>query len=331
MRFSKAPLIRHDLVKFFPPAQNKLYEAETAQRWFQLAKKEKSLHLPPIGISSNLINGFELSAQGICGILSLISGTISWQNHRFEDFASRFRENRYPEPPGSLGSNKTLIKQTIQLFPHCQNSQVSYDINTLVLWHCTCVGLSSDSQLFECALGLHGSSISAEALLSVSKWASTATARRASLHAGAIFNLLHNRRLCDHVNFNTAVGTFRAAIVLGLYYLAVPVHVHTMEEHSLELLSNFDWEEIGSCGFPILDEMQIDESNFSEETAGVLHFIRNGGTPHLSGHLHPAGNNTAARVFAHFADLIDGFGRWSPSFFSQCLRAMSVDLMQSDS
>ncbi|RFU24980.1 hypothetical protein B7463_g11358, partial [Scytalidium lignicola] len=56
----------------------------------------------------------------------------------------------------------------------------------------------------------------------------------------------------DHVNFGTAVGAFRAAIVLGLYYLTVPPNLHAKKEHSLDLLSNPDWEEIGRAGFPIL-------------------------------------------------------------------------------
>ncbi|KAH8806046.1 hypothetical protein F5884DRAFT_801521 [Xylogone sp. PMI_703] len=329
MRFSKPSLIKPSLVKFFQPSEDILYEADTAAIWLRLVKRGNNPHLPLTGISGDTTNKTEMSTQGICCVLSLILATIGGQNYRFEDFVGNFNEDL--SLSSNLSLNKTLITQTIQLFPCSQKSQEPHDINTLILWHSTCVMLASDSQLFECALGLHGSSISSEALQRISKWATTATARRACLHAGAIFNLLQHRRLSDHVSFSTAVGTFRAAIILGLYYLTIPSHLHSIEEHSLDLLSNFDWKEIGLVGFPILSDTQVNGVSFSEETAGVIRFIQHGGTPHLSGHLHPAGNNTAARIFVHFADMIDGLGRWSPVFFSQCLRAMSGDLMQFDS
>lgn len=228
--------------------------------------------------------------------------------------------------------DKILVERTISIFVANATLLRSASINCLVLWHSACLSLAANMNVFELALGRAGVQSASSAVDAVAVWTHTPAARRACLHAGEVFHLLAHRRVSDMVNMHTTVSLFKAALVMGMYVLTQTQSPSLGSGKPLELLKSFDWGTIGNAGLGEdhpQGEDRAASSNFGADPAPV-DFIMNGGEFSIDGDVYASGYVSARRVLLHFADLMEGMGKWKSHKFCRILHIISEDLMDVD-
>ena len=325
-------MIRSENIQILPPSSDELFDAASASKWSQLVLDGNILQIP--AMSPSEIPGSAARSVRPClrGLLTVFELRIYDANYRLNSW-SPFDASKGLEPWRALledPRDKALTSLTVGLVSADIDVFYNADVNAAVLWHSCCLMLSANIQLLETAIGRSGPDQAARALDEVAKWSHTASARRACLHAGEIYRMLLNRKVNDTVNVYTAAALFRSAIVLGLYLSTVSNHQVVQDEQPLELLDGFNWTAIGKIG--LSDESGNSEfsdpvRDYDQKSQRAINFIRNGGTVSAGKYLHPPGYASARRVLIHFADLMEGMGKWKSRTFCEILHILSDDLM----
>ena len=201
----------------------------------------------------------------------------------------------------------------------------STDLNSVVLWHASCMKMGANMQCFELAAGRGGAEPAASALEDIASWSQTRSARRSILHAAQIFRILSDRKVSDIIHPHSVVALFQAALVLGLYIFTLPSE--NTGDACIELIDHVDWSSVGRLG--LAEVTQTSSVGCRADVA--TRFIANGGPFSLSGVRLEGGYLPARKTLLHYADLMEGMGRWKSTTFSRILHIMSDDLTDDDS
>lgn len=181
--------------------------------------------------------------------------------------------------------------------------------NCIVIWHSTCLLLTIDVNVLERAAGREGPELMAQARFELSRWAGTAAARRACLHAAQAFRTLSNRKPTDGTAFQSVRTLFMSALVLGMYTLVGPDHPRSGEFNDTKFdLANtdLDWKVIGDEGMS--DPTPSPSVEFLALEDPAIGFIRHGGPMILDGKMYRRGPRHAQRIIMEFAGLLDEVG-----------------------
>lgn len=329
--YGRRPVVQVDDVSIISPRGDDAFWAETSLIWSDIMQGEYLEHTPAISLRSCDITGGGWNIQTVCGILTLVQSSLWEFYHSFHTLKDVVQPETHflPWQACQRSNEKDLVKLTLSLSPHCIGSSDSIKVNDALSWHLSCLMLAANCQTFATALSFANNEAAILALEDIKSWAKSPTARRACLHAGEIFAILHHRRMKEPVTLHSVCSALWAGIVMGLYYFNVPVESGS-SECDIDLLSSFDWQALGATGFTCGQQQSREDLGVGGASATALEFIAAGGTPRISGDYHPGGHVTARRIFSHFADLIDGLGAWRLPLLSQVLRAASEDLMDMD-
>jgi len=277
------------------------------------------------------------------GILSIIRLRISHDFHRLLSGCHRRADEQYFVPALTYDLDPRA-KQTKSLVIHVMKSYdqlfTSMNPNCIVLWHNTCIMLTSDIRLFEMGAGCAGAPAARQALDDIAVWTQTPSARRACLHAAQTFKLMSNRRASDGDPFHASTGLFISALILGLYVFMVPPESDSGTANTgagsglgFDLIDDVDWSVVGGEGLgatsPDANSMNLHNMNNQATDDAAVNFIRNGGGICFDGVIHRPGYEAARRILLDYARLLEDIGRWRVriSQYSKVLRIMSDALV----
>lgn len=327
---STAPMIRPESVQIIPPAEYNLYHSNSATKWLQSVQRGARVYPGRIAPSFLPTPGIKIDNTSLRSLLTLFILRIYESTDRLANTkgSQKILEpwRRYSDDPRS----RELIPLLVNLSSSSIDALRTADLNSVVLWHASCMLLGANIRYFELAAGRSGPGPAVGALEDISAWTQTASARRSVLHAAHIFKILYDRKVSDIVNPHSVVALFQAALVLGLYIFTLPPNTPSLSHdgNCLELLELVDWTCIGHLGFVDTPNSPSTPIGYSDGTA--LNFIRNGGPFSITGIPLEGGYLAARRTLLHCADLMDGMGRWKSRTFSQILHIMSDDLTDVD-
>lgn len=331
--YGRRPLIQTDDVSIMSPGPDDQFCAETSSKWSAIMQGESLKQKPLISLRSCPTTCDDWSVQTARGILTLVQSSLWETYHSFHTlrFVVQLDTRVNPWQACETLSERDFVRFILRLSPYCVKTSDDMNVNDAVSWHLACLMLASNCQTFATALSFTSDGAANLALEDIKSWTISSTARRACLHAGEIFAILHHRRIREPISLHTVCAALWAGIVMGLYYLNVPLESAT-SECDVDLISRFDWQAIEAAGFTKDQQHPREDLSSPRDMSAkkALEFIAVGGTPRISGDYHPRGRVTARRIFSHFADLIDGLGTWRLPILSQVLRAASEDLMDMD-
>ncbi|PVH75631.1 hypothetical protein DL98DRAFT_562340 [Cadophora sp. DSE1049] len=342
-----SPIMRTDDIQIILPCDAALFQATTATKWAHLAATRHQICMPMVSLSNDMLTLPELNNTleplAMHGILSIIRLRISHDFHRLLSGCHRRADEQYFVPALTYDLDPRA-KQTKSLVIHVMKSYdqlfTSMNPNCIVLWHNTCIMLTSDIRLFEIGAGCAGAPAARQALDDISAWTQTPSARRACLHAAQTFKLMSNRRASDGDPFHASTGLFISALILGLYVFMVPPESDSGTANpgsGFDLIDDVDWTVVGGegLGAPSPDStnpsmnsnMNINTINATDDAA--VNFIRNGGGICFDGVIHRPGYEAARRILLDYARLLEDIGRWRVriSQYSKVLRIMSDALV----
>ena len=330
--FSTCPVIRSDTLQVIPPSHHTLFHATSAKVWTQLSRDGSNTHLPCITSTFTPV-GTGMQMPTFHTLLTSIQLQVYEANYRHLAIGDLPGPQRQLEPWRTFQRDprSTSLASLLVALPSLSGDVALHkaEANSAMLWHSSCMMLTANMQLFELAAGRGGADLTQPAFDDITKWAKTATARRACIHATHAFKILFHRKISDVVNMQTVTTLFRSALVLAFYTLTAPPNTQEAMEEPLELFDEIDWSRVGNCGL-------ADQSTTPGTTqpATVEHqaarFIREGGAVSITGILHPPGYHSSRRILLHYAELMNTMGKWKTRSFSQILHLLSDDLMDLD-
>ena len=329
---STHPIIRPEYVSIVAPCEDGLFQAKSPIKWMQQPAYEARLYMSFVTFRTMHDSHMCWDYPALQSILYLTQLRLQDANHRMNTLETQEQQDNRLEPwrvwVGEARS-VNLVHLTVNLFSTSSNVMRNSSINCVVLWHSNCLSLTANSHLFEVALGRQSASSIFPAMEEIAAWTRLPAARRACLHAGELYHLLMHRRVSDTVNLHTALTLFKAAVTLGMYVLTQS-QLHPMSTgQPLELLGHFDWAAIGDAGLggesnPERNALQFNHGGSRE----AVNFIQNGGDFSINGDVFSAGYASARRGLLHFADLMEGTGKWKSQKFCHILHIISEDLME---
>ena len=205
-------------------------------------------------------------------------------------------------------------------------------MNCLVLWHATCMLLGVNRLLIEGGGGFYGVDAASRAFGHLKAWAHRATARRACLHACAIYALLSQRRLSDSLSLQTETALFYAAMTFGIHLMLSSATQHMDFRLPLEVTEEVDFSTVRNLGFTDNDELDAaigqPELGLQEQTTHPTDFVLNGANLTLSGTTLSRGYNGARQVALHFADVMEGIKKPRSRHLARLLHIVSDNLAE---
>jgi hypothetical protein len=322
---STSPIIRSEDVRVFPTAPENLYQAESFTKWLSLIDRGARIHTQAITPFLGPNPDARLETAGSVWNLLIL---ISLRMYEYNDRLSIATADSNQLEPWRIYDEDQRSHDIVSLVVGLSSTSDvlrSTDLNSVVLWHASCMKMGANMQCFELAAGRGGAEPAASALEDISSWSQTSSARRSILHAAQIFRILSDRKVSDIIHPHSVVALFQAALVLGLYIFTLPFD--NTSGHYIELTDPLDWVSMGRLG--------LAERAHSSTTGGksdvAKQFIANGGPFSLSGARLEGGYLPARKTLLHCADLMEGMGRWKSTTFSQILHIMSDDLTDDDS
>lgn len=336
-----SPIMRTDDIQIILPCDAALFQASTATKWAHLAATRHQICMPMVSLSGDSLTLPELNNTleplAMHGILSIVRLRISHDFHRLLSGCHRRANEQYFVPALTYDLDQRA-KQTKSLVIHVMKAYgplfTSMNPNCIVLWHNTCIMVTSDIRLFETGAGCAGAPAARQALDDIAVWTQTPSARRACLHAAQTFKLMSNRRASDGDPFHASTGLFISALILGLYVFMAPPETDNKSGtpgsgSGFDLIDDVDWTIVGGegLGSPFAD-FGINSNQTPTDDAAV-NFIRSGGGICFDGVVHRPGYEAARRILLDYARLLEDIGRWRVRInqYSKVLRIMSDALV----
>lgn len=323
---SKDVIVKTSNVRIMVPSSKKLFEVNMASRWAQMYSNNcggPNLTMSPY---DGPLRATTLEPQALHCKLALIQLRICDAYHTMDENRGR----RILEPAHetlTINQDTSLVDDIVSIASNNDWFLEYGDINCAIRWHSSCVSLLSNARTFELATGRGGPDAAIEALKDITIWSQSRAARRACVHAGELYKTLLDRRLSDTVNLHSSMALFQCALVLGFYVLTTTSEFSGDKATTVEIIDHFNWSAIGSDGLRA-DCMVQDVPTLDEATCSAIDFIRNGGWLNIYGYIHNDGYRSARRILLHFADLMEGMGKWKSRTFSEILHIISDDLME---
>uniref|UniRef100_A0A8H7KAC5 C2H2-type domain-containing protein n=1 Tax=Bionectria ochroleuca TaxID=29856 RepID=A0A8H7KAC5_BIOOC len=313
-RLEYTPFLRASAIRFEYPCPQEQFKCSSAAAWRRLINAGAS----PIGesvlihVNNPIINlpaSQDIATEGIFSLLSII-----WIRMQHET------------------SEVLTISQAEA--PNANPEACSKNPNSVAMWHLLNLQLFAKMDMLELAAGRKGADGAHEALRAIAAWSQTWQARRACLHAGAIYTAMSRRRQKDGTMFHSEASIFSAALVLGLYVFMMGPScdgskgcgVGTPAE-PYEFLNHVDWSKLGNAAGE--DPVALSEDMASESAAS--RFVRLGGAVSFSGVICDGGYNASKMILLEFASLLEEVGKWKYKGSVHILRIMSDSLIEFDS
>jgi hypothetical protein len=241
-----SPIIRSETVRVFPTASEDLYQAKSFTIWLSLVDRGARTHTQAITpfLGSNLDTRFE-TAGSVWNLLIL----ISLRMYEYNDRLSIATADSNQLEPWRIYDEDQRSRDIVSLVVDLSKRPDilhSADLNSVVLWHASCMKMGANMQCFELAAGRGGAEPAASALEDISSWSRTPSARRSILHAAQIFRILSDRKVSDIIHPHSVVALFQAALVLGLYIFTLPSD--NTGDRCIELIDPVNWVLVGRLG-----------------------------------------------------------------------------------
>lgn len=325
-----APAIRVAHIEVLLPCDDRLFEARTAQAWYELLEDVSlPITMPAIHYKNSLdrlVGTTYLNYYSLHSVLNYLQLRSLDAYQKLLDYQSAQESEQFILVPfqyyitePSLHSMTLHVVAFIDsyetLVPHFAAEWQR--INCLVFWHFLCLSLTMNQDLFEIAAGREGPRAAASAIDSIATWSRTPAARRALIHSASIYQLLSHHSLGEKSSLYAAFATFAAALVMTLYVFANPGIGG--EEAAYELTADVSWAGFGLAG--------LNESVVTTNGSAAENFILLGGASTFMGRT-LQGFTGARYVLDLYADMLKGCGRYNYRQMSQILFMMS-DLLQS--
>lgn len=262
-------------------------------------------------------------------ILTMFYLRVSAARHRLPVSEATAIESQSFSPAEAFARDSTTlcVVKNILLLPSLYLKQLqSGDTMNALAWNNLGLSLTADIDLLEVASGRKGLEAAQVAMVTVGKWAKSASARRAILHAAQIFSVLSSTRLRESNTARPDLLLFTSALVLSMYLFVVDKENEDNDLHPFELLQEVDWAAIGGEGvlqFPGSPVSQRNDQLSRHSKNEALDFIRHGGWVSFAGEALDGGTNTARKIMTNYVHLLDELGKWRGSRYSQLLRTMS--------
>lgn len=324
------PILRTDNIQISLPCDGVLFQCKTASKWLELLNRGHQMLMPAASLSSRHVQipriGRPMDTLGLKGVLTLIRLRI------YEDYSRLLSGISRDAPEAKLVPWQTFsIDAQAQMTPSlvveamdAYGDTLSHvNPNSLVLWHHTCIILTTDLRIFERGAGSEGPLNARQALGEIERWTQTTAARRAILHAAQTFKIMSHRRVSDGDPFHLCNSIFHSALVLALYIFMIPPRKDGEEDPSeFELLEDVNWQRVGREGLAF-------GTDYVDDPA--VNFINRGGSISLDGVVHHGGHQSARRILVDFVQLLDDVGKWRAGRYTKILRVMSDALVDDDS
>ncbi|KAI8930862.1 hypothetical protein NX059_011879 [Plenodomus lindquistii] len=194
-------------------------------------------------------------------------------------------------------------------------------------WNYLCLLLTADIDLLEISSGRDGLEAASAALVRVSRWSQTTSARRAVLHAAQVFDILDTCRIRESHLTRPDLVLFLSALVISQYVLVSSNKDGPVDAPTFELLQDIDWtivgdEGLGSATGSVFPTMVSNNEQALSTSSAAKCFLQNGGPISFAGEAQKFGAIAARKMARKFVHLMDGFGKWNGFSYSQLLKAM---------
>ncbi|KAI5917620.1 hypothetical protein F4810DRAFT_695618 [Camillea tinctor] len=330
-------VVEMDKVVVHLPCEDALFEATTSTAFIQAAKCGTQLTMPQLNVRKfheappSALN--HISAQTLLRALYLqvvaararLAGTTQLSTvYAFNPVEAFATDLRAKDIIASISTLSTMYASVIN----------GRNTSTALGWNYLCLTLTADLDLLEAASGRDGSEAALEAVVQVSEWSRSAGARRSVLHAAQIFDLLNSSRIREsHITRPDQV-LFVSALVLGLYIFVSSEEAATPVTPTFELLQRVDWATVNGEGLAkATGNNTISSTSYgglsSDSHNPALRFIQYGGPITFAGEVLQNGRVASRKVLLQYAYLLDDFGKWDDSRYSQLL-AMMCEFMSED-
>ncbi|KAH8593151.1 hypothetical protein B0O99DRAFT_222582 [Bisporella sp. PMI_857] len=309
-----------------------LFEAPTFSRFLQAAKRGMPLIQPRLRVQTFPATApptLDLSSmQSIVGIIYLQIAAALLELPSGKDTLWRSVSCSPAETLARDPMNENIFK-AILLIPS-KYADIFRGKDTLIMmaWNNLGMVLSADLDLLEIASGREGLEPARAAMVAVTKWSRSSSARRAVLHASQVFRILSSSRprISNIARLDRLI--FVSAIVLCMYLFVVEQREEDQNSQVFELLQDIDWATIGGEGLHYPPENGLSTLNLACQSPqasnnAVLDFLRHSGPVTFAGEDQLGGASTARKIMLNYVHLLDDLGKWRSSRFAQSLRIMS--------
>ncbi|KAK4935603.1 hypothetical protein LTR10_023364 [Elasticomyces elasticus] len=327
-----AGVLNMDEVEIHSPCEVVLFEAPTSSRFLQAAQRGALLLMPRLRVHNFYLDPPSTlthhSLETILVALYLQTTTI---RHRLPVAHYRSLESRAPSTAEafSRSSKANEVIKTLLLLPsrYARLFRQRHRVSAFA-WHNVCIALTADLDLLEIAAGREGLESAQTALVAVNNWAKTPSARRATLHAAQIFDILSSSRLSESNIARPDLLLFNSALIISMYLFVSSREEADQDASTFELLQDIDWTIVageGICGpsqpgpaSPEHTPQHLDSTSYAARD-----FIQNGGPVSFAGVGQCNNGVTAKKVLLSYVHLLEDVGKWRGSRYSRLLSTMS--------
>ncbi|KAL3476548.1 hypothetical protein BJX99DRAFT_258293 [Aspergillus californicus] len=325
------------------PCEAILFESPTASRFFQLEQRGVQPKMPRMQIHSfHMCGPSVLDSVSMQTLLSALLVQITTLRHKFP-----MGTPLIPEGPGTCsGSSGMLERESIipgNIIPSLLSVPTDYakifhgkDVINALAWNNVCTALTADLTLLEAAFGREGLDAAHSAMGAVERWARTAAARRAAIHAAQMFEILSSARLSESNVARPDQMLYASALVLSMYLFASNPKQGDEDNAPpvFELLQDIDWAGIDREGITCPSEeeqessnqfsapMSPDSQNLHNSNGAARHFIRHGGTVSFAGEVQQDGGSALKKAMLNYVHLLEDIGKYRGSKYTRLLKTM---------
>ena len=296
-----AGVIDVDEVEIHLPCQTVLFEAPTSKRFLQAGQSGAQLMLPRMQLQNfhaqppPALN--YLSIETILVVLYLQTASIRHKPHVADVKHPEGRFSIHHEILSKDSKTRDVIKCLLLMPSRYTNLFRPRHKVTAFAWNNVCIALTADLDLLEIASGREGLDPARTAMLGVIKWSQTPRARRATLHAAQIFDILSSSRLMEWNIARPDLLLFQSALVLSMYTFVSDLGEDDSDSAAFELLQDIDWTAVGEEGIRSPTQTTppsptLDGQRPSDWPYDARKFIRHGGPVSFSGEVLSGGGVT---------------------------------------
>ncbi len=340
------PIIETELLHFYFPCKNELFQAPNQNRWVQLVDAGAKTVMPwmiPQLESASLPPPSEANTLGFFGLFSTIWIRIAEARHRHVLLAPDGSGFLVPVQVFAQDEHAASIAPLLVKIWSTYGETIGIiNPNCEAFWHHLNISVTADLRIFELASGREGAESARKALDDIAIWSQTRAARRACVHAAQTFLIMSKRRPIDGTSYEAEIALVHAALVLGLYEFVMArndAETQSLEQNGdevepFELLDKVDWNLVGNQGLSD-DTTSGSDINMLPclPVCPARTFICDGGAISFSGVRQRGGYASARRVLLDYVYLLDDIGiRYNVlADFTHILRILSDALIDLDS
>ena len=327
-----AGVVEMDKVELHLPCEDILFEASNSTLFLQAAGCGAKLIMPRMQIRNfHAAAPPTLNQISVQTLLRALYIQVAAARTRLSAESTKLFEGRPFSPAKTLamdGEANEVLTSILLLPTMYAETLRSRDIMTSMAWNDLCIAVTVDLDLLEVASGRDGLEPASAALIDVAQWSRSAAARRALLHAAQIFDILDSSRIRESNIVRPDLLLFVSAIVISMYLFVADHEECGIDIPTFELLQDLDWAVIGGEGIADSGESGRSEATpigqrQSDPSNAALDFVRYGGPISFAGETQQGGGVSARKVLLRYTHLLDDFGKWDGSKYSQLLRTMS--------